>query len=119
PRTATMAGLLTLTKPGVDRTLRSTLVIGALVAAVWTGFVGFETAAARTLVSSKSATLDTKKSQLDTQDIAYRARRRAAKDVGDVPWRAPYRGTSAFAFAMDQLTHKAGATLLSIRFGTK
>ena len=114
-----MPGMLNLTDPGVDRSLRSTLIVTALVAAVWTGVVVYETSAARAAVSSKTATLETKKSQLDTQDITYRARRRASKYVGDVPQRAPYRGTSAFAFALNQLVEKAGATLLTIRFGTK
>jgi len=111
--------MLNLTDPGVDRSLRSTLIIAIVVAAIWTGVVVYETSAARAAVSSKTATLETKKSQLDTQDITYRARRRASKYVGDVPQRAPYRGTSAFAFAMNQLVEKAGATLLNIRFGTK
>jgi hypothetical protein len=110
--------MLNLTDPGVDRSLRSALIVTALVAAVWTGFAAYETSAARAAVSSRTATLETKKSQLDTQDITYRARRRASRFVGDVPRRAPYRGTSAFAFAMDQLVVKAGATLLNIRFGT-
>jgi len=111
--------MLNLTDPGVDRSLRTALIAAAVVAAVWTGVAGYETSAARAAVSSKTATLETKKSQLDTQDITYRARRRASKFVGDVPRRAPYRGTSAFAFAMNQLVQKAGATLLNIRFGTK
>ena len=111
--------MLNLTDPGVDRSLRTTLIIGAVIAAVWTGFVGYETSAAHASVSSKTALLETKKSQLDTQDITYRARRRASKYVGDVPRRAPYRGTSAFAFDMDQLVQRAGASLLNVRFGTK
>jgi len=114
-----MSGKFKLTAPGVDRSLRSTLVIAALVAVVWTGIVGYETSAARAAVSLKTAQLETKKSQLDTQDIAYRTRRRASKFVGDVPHRAPYQGTSAFAFALNQIVQKAGGQVLYIRFGTK
>lgn len=114
-----MPALLNLTDPRVDRTLRSMLIGAALIAAAWTGLVAYESTSARAAVSAQSGQLEAKKSEMDQQDITFRARRRVSLGMGDVPAAAPFRGTAQFAYDVDRLVRGAGGSVMSLRFGAK
>lgn len=107
-----------LTDPRIDIALRNVLIAAAAVCAVWTGIVAYEASAARAEVAAQSITLETKKSQMDTADINFRAQRRTSRLVGQIPQAAPSQGTAAFAAMADALIRHTGATLVNIRFGT-